>query len=188
MFTKEHLTELVECSATALKAENEYVEKCYSGKPDWNNDRHGLRENTNEHYYQSIIWRGLLKSSIPWRPEIESGGNKYDLVFYDDRDKAVVAVGEIKGYWRSDGTDISGILGDLRKLRLSQSPGVMIILTTHAAGKAKENYQELARILGVPRGELVIHGFPTKPWTGQSGDYKFDVIGFLVPKEPSSPA
>ena len=96
-FEREHLKELVECSAAALKVEDDYIEERYQNRPKWRHKRNGLREWTDERYYQSVIWRALLGSKLPWRPETESGGNRHDIAFYDDERGCLVAVVEIKG-------------------------------------------------------------------------------------------
>jgi len=61
----------------------------------------------------------------------------------------------------------------------------MLILTSHAAAKAKDNFRWLAGELRLNREELTISSFATDP------GFEFAVIGFIVrkvaaPSEPSA--
>jgi hypothetical protein len=134
-----------------------------------------------------VIWRGLLKS-FRLRPRTEK--KYYDLSFHDPTDqRSEVAVAEIKGYWSDSGeTEIGGIKKDIVKLSQAKSPGVMLVLTTHRADQAKSNYARLAQDLSLTTSVFVHREFRTEPWKGQTGDYIFDVIAFLVPNASSTPA
>jgi hypothetical protein len=188
-FEREHLKELVECSAAALKVEDDYIEERYQNRPKWRHKRNGLREWTDERYYQSVIWRALLGSKLPWRPETESGGNRHDIAFYDDERGCLVAVVEIKGYWSPAGTETFKIENDIReKLSRPDCAGIMLVLTQHPVNEAEGNCDRLAGELGIADDKKHISGFQTKPWAGQRGECRFDVIGFIVHEQVTTSA
>lgn len=181
MFGNEDVKRLVECARQALEAEDRYLVNCFKARHwrPWRGRPDGIRDSTNERYYQFVIWRELM-SSFPWRPRTEIQG--YDLAFYDDQTGKPVAYAEIKGWWSFFGKrELPGINRDLtEKLRVLGIPGVMLILTSHPTEVAEENFCWLADELGVSRGDMVIRSFPTSPWPGEEGDTEFAVIGFLA--------
>jgi hypothetical protein len=78
MFDTDDLTSLVECAGQALASEDAYLTECAQAR-GWNEGPIGLRANTNERYYQFVIWRALMRS-FRWRPQTE-GIDRNDLVF-----------------------------------------------------------------------------------------------------------
>jgi len=189
MFGNEDVKRLVECARRALEAEDRYLVSCFRARHwrPWRGRPDGIRDNTNEHYYQFVIWRELM-SSFPWRSRTEP--QRYDLAFYHDETAKPVAYAEIKGWWSPSGEEeLPGISRDLDKLGGSGIPGVMLILTSHRTEVAEKNFCWLADKLGVSRNDMVTASFPTSPWPGEEGDTEFAVIRFLAnPKAlPASP-
>jgi hypothetical protein len=178
MFGKEDVEQLVEFARCALEAEDRYLVGCFKAR-SWRRGPYGIRTNTNERYYQFIIWRKLMCSSR-WRPKTEREG--YDLTFYDDETDKPVARAEIKGWWSRSGTEeLAHIKHDMRdKLGILKIPGVMLILTGQAVEDAEKNLCWLANGLGVDRSEMVTASFRTSPWPGDDRDTEFAVIGILV--------
>jgi len=140
----------------------------------------GLRRNTNERYYQFVIWSELM-CSFPWLAETER--DLSDFVFYDEAHKPK-AYAEIKGWWSTSGEDeIRGIRHDMDvKLGGRLDGGVMLILTSHARDNAKENFESLATTLNPPGNRFIVRSFETSPFKGQPQE--FAVIGFLVHPKP----
>jgi hypothetical protein len=162
MFGQDDLKKLVECAGQALEKEDEYLTACAQARA-WNGGPIGLRANTNERYYQFVIWRALMQS-FRWRPQTE-GMDRNDLVFWDGESNALAGVAEIKGWWSTGGlTEIPGIKSDLAKLKASSLPGVMLILTHNPKSSTETNLGWLAKYLSVDQDEFVIHRFDTPPW------------------------
>ncbi len=180
-FSKHDVKCLVECAGRALEFEDRYLTGCAHAN-GWINGRVGIRVNTNERYYQFIIWRALM-SSFPWRPDTEK--DTYDLVFYRGESKERVACAEIKGWWDASGLEkLPGILRDMNhKLASRSEPGVMLILTSHKKIQHDENLGELARDLEVDQNDFATYAFDTPRWPGENEPAEFMVIGFLVAKK-----
>lgn len=143
-------------------AKDGYLTQC-ADDHGWKDGPMGLRANTNERYYQFVIWRALMKSS-PWRPQTERL-DRTDLVFWDESPSHPVALAEIKGWWSTDGLlKIPGMQGDIAKLKASNAPGVMLILTHNPKDLTEKNLNFLAERLFVNPGEFVTYKFDTPPW------------------------
>ena len=177
MFGNEDLKRLVECAGRALECEHRYLVHCASER-HWRGRPIGICDNTNERYYQFVVWRALM-ASFPWRPRTERRG--YDLAFYNDETNELVAFAEIKGWWGVSGEqELPGIRRDLEKLGILRIPGVMLILTCHPKNQAEDNFRWLAEKLGVSRDDIVTHSFDTPSWPDDDHPTEFAVIGFLV--------
>lgn len=177
MFGPDDLKKVVECAGQALRAEDDYVTQCAKDH-GWNDGPMGIRANTNERYYQFLIWRALMKS-FPWRSQTE-GLDRNDLVFWDGAQ--LVARAEIKGWWSTDGKqEIPGIRGDILKLKAYREPGAMLILTQNPKGLTARNLRFLAERLSVNPDEFVTYTFDTAPWYKDKGTpAEFVVVGFLA--------
>lgn len=185
MFGNEDVKRLVECAGRALEFEDRYLTGCAYAN-GWANGPVGIRINSNEHYYQSIIWRALM-SSFPWRPQTEResrvgphDNHKYDLVFYRGESDEQVAFAELKGWWVDSPENMRTDIDRLAKL---QQPGVMLILTSHRRNMHDENLRKLAEELGVEQNDFVPYRFDTPRWPGEQEDAEFIVIGFLVARK-----
>ena len=179
MFGNEDVKRLVECATRALEAEEDrYLVGCFKAR-QWRSRPDGICDNMNERYYQFVIWRELM-SSFRCRPRTECQG--YDLGFYDPETDRPEAFCEIKGWWSASGKqELRGINRDITdKVGVLGIPGVMLILTSHRAADAEENFCWLADELGMSRDDMVTASFRTSPWPGDDCATEFSVIGFLA--------
>jgi hypothetical protein len=119
--------------------------------------------------------------SFRWRPQTERI-DRTDLVFWDASSNHFVALAEITDWWSTDGLlEIPGMQRDIAKLKASNAPGVMLILTHNPKDLTEKTLKFLAERLSVNPDEFETCKFDTQPWYRDKGcPVEFVAIGFLV--------
>jgi len=183
-FDKNDLSELVECAKRALEREEQYLAECIKSNRWDFGPTGGLMCNPNEHYFQFLIWRELMKS-FRFRP-ITEHHKRSDLAFRDKSNNGLVAVAEIKGWWadeKKDQAEVRAIRRDINKMQFetpSSVKMVMLVLTTYIKEDRKDWFTDLARRLKIPREEIEVRTFDNTE-EGDDERWEFAIGGFFVP-------
>lgn len=189
IFERKHLRDLVQVVGRALQEEDESLREPLLRKASYRKDdppgMAGLYRANNEHFYQYIAWKALVRSDFPFAviPEFD----KRDLWLCESVAclRPATAVGEIK-CWDND--RFPRVQRDIEARQRDSCPGFILLIFLQDPDKRKETLQFLADGLakfGVKKDDFEEFWFPTFWRKGENiREHEFRLIGFMVNREP----